>query len=161
MVTDTRQMFNQCKVLTSFRSYLPKLQSGGNMFSSCPQLKSFNCDMPELTSAAYMFGGCTSLTSFSNDVSKVSAGKYMFNQCSKLTSFSSDLPMLSDGTGMFNQCKLDKASALRVLNTIPAYTSGTHSLTLGMASALNGDADITAALTAASNKGWTVTTQYN
>lgn len=55
----------------------------------------------------------------------------MFYNCSKLTSFNSTLPALAYGQDMFYGCILDEASVLRILNSIPTYTSGTYKLHLG------------------------------
>ena len=131
------------------------------MFNDCKALTSFVSNLSSLTIGSSMFAACKALTSFGRYLYSLTGGNYMFYSCSSLQSFSSDLPSLTTGTFMFEDCILNKASALRILRTIPSYTSGTHKLTLGMAAALNGDADITAALTAASEKGWTVTAQYN
>lgn len=67
---------------------------------------------------------------------------------------------------MFYGCILDEASVLRVLNSIPTYTSGTHQLHLGKrtnfldsteVAALLGTTTPIAAKTNYSYKGWTIT----
>lgn len=152
-------LFHFCTSLSSFSSALPQLVSSENMFSYCTSLSSFGSALPQLKTATAMFFKCSRLSRFSVALPELTSARQMFHD-SSLSSFSSALSQLSDGTYMFTNCKLDKASALNVLNTIPAYTTGSHNLSLGMAAALNGDADITAALTAAQDKGWTVTAQY-
>jgi hypothetical protein len=62
---------------------------------------------------------------------------------------------------MFYNCQLNKESALRVLNTIPTYTSGYRSLTIGIHVDYKTDEEVAAAITAAKAKKWTVTTQWN
>lgn len=142
-------------------SDLTGLTDGRYLFYRWYKLLIFRIDLPYMTYGEAMFFGCVALRMFIGDISAVGYGVNMFDGCTSLTVFSSDLLALNYGNGMFNKCKLDKISILRILNTIPAYTSGTHSLTLGMDASLNGDADIAAALTAAREKGWTVTAQYN
>lgn len=84
-----------------------------------------------------------------------------FASCTSLTSFEADLPKLKSGAGMFNTCKLNKESALRILNTIPTWTSGTHALTIGIHIDHQNDEEVVAAITAAEEKGWTLTVQWN
>lgn len=120
-----------------------------------------------------MFAGCTKLTSFSGDISKLAGtssmngGSRMFWGCSSLTSFNSTLPKLSYGNEMFNNCNLDEASVLRILNSIPTYTSGVHPLTLGKNTNYQDSTDIATLLgttvpIAAGTykyKGWTIGVQ--
>lgn len=67
---------------------------------------------------------------------------------------------------MFKGCNLDEASVLRILNSIPAKTSGTHPLHLGHSTNYLNSTEIatllgtTTPIAAASNykyKGWTIT----
>ena len=62
---------------------------------------------------------------------------------------------------MFNGCLLNKESALRVLNTIPTFTSGSRTLTIGIHIDHQTDEDVLAAIEAAKAKKWTVTVQWN
>lgn len=90
----------------------------------------------------------------------------MFYNCSELTSFNSTLPALAYGQDMFYGCNLDEASVLRILNSIPTWTSGTHQLHLGKRTNYLNSTDIAALLgtttpiAAKTNyryKGWTIT----
>lgn len=90
----------------------------------------------------------------------------MFRSCSNLTSFNSTLPALAYGQDMFYGCNLDEASVLRILNSIPTWTSGTHQLHLGKRTNYLNSTDIAALLgtttpiaakTNYSYKGWTIT----
>lgn len=152
--------------LTSFSGNLPELTNANSMFFSCANLTSFSSNLPELTDGGSMFSRCIKLISFSSGLPKLSIGNGMFMMCTGLTSFSSDLPNLSTADNMFFYCKLDETSVLRVLNTIPTYTSGAHNLHLGkstnyinstaIATLLNTTTPI-AASTSYSYKGWTIT----
>ena len=114
-----------------------------------------------LTNGSSMFNKCTALTSFEADLSSLTKGDSMFYKCTSLTSFDSDLSSLTNGGGMFHLSKLNKASALRVLSSIPAYTSGTHSLTIGIHVDFKTDEEVLAAISAAESKKWTMTVQWN
>lgn len=72
-----------------------------------------------------------------------------------------NLKSLSNGKKMFYACQLDRDSALRVLTTIPSYTSGDHPLTVGIHVDHQSDEEVLAAIDAATAKGWTITTQWN
>ena len=60
-----------------------------------------------------------------------------------------------------NNTILNKTSALRVFNTIPPYTSGTHNLTIGIHVDHQADEEVLAAIEAAEAKGWKLTVQWN
>lgn len=85
----------------------------------------------------------------------------MFSNCT-LLGFYSPLPKLTTATGMFNKCLLDKESVLSILDELPTWTDGAaHAITLGIHIDHQNDADIDAAITAAEEKGWTVSVQWN
>jgi len=158
-LTKGNQMF-QSSGLQSFTGALPALQTALQMFDRCG-LRVFSVDLPELQSGSNMFIRCASLQSFSSYLPLMTGGGSMFSSCTALTSFAADLPSLSTGSNMFSSCKLDKASALRVLTTIPTYTSDTHNLTIGIHVDHQTDEEVLAAITAAEGKGWTLTVQWN
>lgn len=73
-----------------------------------------------------------------------------------------EFPSLSTtGSYGFTQSQLDKESALRVLNSVPAYTSGTHLMVIGFHVDLQTDDEVLAAIANAEAKGWTLTVQWN
>lgn len=112
-------MFCRCTNLTSWNVALPNLKQAINMFCDCSALKIFSSDLSNLTIGAYMFNGCSDLTSFSADLPKLTDGEDMFCDCSNLTSFSADLPKLRHAGNIFRGCKLDEASVLHILKSIP------------------------------------------
>ena len=154
---------------TSFNTDLPSLTDGYYMFDGCTNLESFSTDLSKLGEGECMFYNCSNLTSFSSDLSSLTYGYSMFLYCSKLTSFSSDLPNLKNGNFMFDGCKLDAPSVKNIIDTI---NTSLAEFTLGMGCnntetdkddfALEiGYTNMTALLAALSNKGWTITAQYN
>ena len=121
-------------------------------------------DLPKLTNGVYMFahdGEIRQIQRFAATLPKLEKGDNMFLAQAGLVRFESDLPALQSGTLMFSLGRLDKESALRVLTTIPTYTSGSHPLTIGIHVDHKTDEEVLAAIDAATAKGWTVTTQWN
>lgn len=139
---------------------LDTLEDGYYLQYGKSTLTSWDIPLPSLTNGYYMFNNCESLASFKGDLSSLTSGNYMFYNTS-LKSFESDLPALTTGAGMFGWCQLNKESALRVLNSIPEYTSGTHKLTIGIHVDHQTDEEVIAAITAAEAKKWTITAQWN
>ena len=85
----------------------------------------------------------------------------MFRYDTKFTTFEAALPALSSGSDMFSGCQLDKASALRVLTSIPNHSSGSHALTIGIHVDHQSDEDVINAIAEAEEKGWTLSVQWN
>ena len=146
--------------LTNFISDLSSLTDGYSMFLYCGKLKSWSTPLPKLTGANSMFY-FTGMQRWDVPLPVLSNGNQMFCQCTSLTSFSVELPKLSNGTGMFQGCKLDKESALCILNSIPTYTSGSHPLFIGIHIDHQSDDDVLTAISNAEEKGWTMTVQWN
>lgn len=161
-LTNGNSMFAKCTNLTSWTVNLPNLTNGYSMFNTCNGLTSWTVDLPNLTDGAYMFYYCKGLTSFAGDLSKLAGtsattgGSNMFSGCAKLTSFNSTLPALAYAKSMFQNCILDAASVLRILNSIPTHSSGTHELHLGKYTNYQTSVDVAAKLRTAG--GGTVTT---
>ena len=145
--------------LTSFNIELPMLISGQSMFQGAP-INYFNSDLPEMTMGSHMFFRAK-LTSFNTKLPKLNNGMAMFASVPTLSIFNVELPKLSDGITMFRDCILNKESALRVLNSIPAYTSGSHQLTIGIHIDHQTDDEVLEAIANAEAKGWTMTVQWN
>ena len=78
-----------------------------------------------------------------------------------MKSFESTLSALETGSLMFYMSQLNKDSALRILNSIPSYTSGSHPLAIGINVDLQNDEDVLAAISNAEAKGWKLTVQWN
>lgn len=77
------------------------------------------------------------------------------------TQFDFGLPKLQYGQAAFDFAAMNKDSALRILNSIPAYTSGSHPLTIGIHVDHKTDEEVLAAIANAESKGWTMTVQWN
>ena len=96
-----------------------------------------------------MFKNNTNLTTYVGTLSKLTDGQLMFSGCTALTTFCADLSSLENGTEMFAGCTLSEESIIYIVDSLPAYTEGTHTIGLGTA--------VPAELKAeAEAKGWTV-----
>ena len=110
---------------------------------------------------SYIFAGDGTF-SIDGEMPNLTNGEYMFHSYyTGLTSFTADLSALTNGHYMFHNRQLNKESALRVLNTIPSYSSGNHPLMLGIHVDHQADEEVLAAIDSATAKGWTLTTQWN
>ena len=162
---------------------MPKLKSEVILFRYDTALKKFSVDLPSLTTSSGLlqytsitefdrnfpllttwwgtFEGSSKLVRFLSDMSHADTCGYTFNGCSALEVFESDLPKLSNGGDMFYRTRLNKESALRILNSIPAWTSGSHPLTIGIHIDHKQDEEVLEAIANAEAKGWTMTVQWN
>lgn len=88
-----------------------------------------------------------------------------FRYCPKLTTIDAEFPSLSDVIptygGFATGAILNKESVLKVLTSIPAYTSGTHRLQFGVHVDHKTDSEVLEAIANAESKGWTLTVQWN
>lgn len=155
-------LFFGCSKLTALPAgmTLSNLVNGGRAYHSSAVKGRFG-----------MFNGCSSLIALPEGMTlpQLAYGEGMFLNCSSLTSLPEGMTLssLTDGMSMFNGCTLDAASVLRVLESIPIYTSGSHRLSLGKKATWVDDVDVAAALgttipIAARDytvKGWTITVQ--
>jgi hypothetical protein len=173
----------------------------GSSFYGQRGLKKWSVPVPNLTSAGWAFKnsgltewtvgfpamkgawgkssqifGDANLIRFAGDLSKLEEGAQMFWYVYGMTSFESTLSSLRSGSLMFTASRLDKDSALRILNSIPPYTSGKHPLLIGIHIDHKYDPEVNLALKKADinytptvelpeevteGKGWTVDVQWN
>lgn len=135
---------------------------GSSCFRESPNLEEFEFEAQKLTSMHAWFNNNYKLRRVSiNDVSKVTTGYQCYDNCYVLEEFPTVYPVLSDGELMFQGCRLKKQHAIEILNGIPAWSSGTHSITVGIHVDFKDDAEIAEAVASAEAKGWTVTVQWN
>lgn len=84
-----------------------------------------------------------------------------FSGSLQLREFEGDLISAAKMHKTFANCILNKESTLRILNSIPAYTSGNHPLGIGIHVDHKTDEEVLAAIANAEAKGWTLTVQWN
>jgi hypothetical protein len=104
-------------------------------------------DDANLVDGTLMFAK-SDIQTFVGSLGKLTNGTSMFAN-SSLTEFCADLGSLQDGTSMFAGCTLSEESIVFIVDSLPAYTTGTHTINLGTT--------VPAELKAeAEGKGWTV-----
>lgn len=121
------------------------------------------CDAPNVTKAHSAFPHMD-ITYFEGDWHNVTNADYLFHRdwvSKNVLTLKTTFPALSTGVSMFRGYALTKESALRVLNSIPAYTSGSHRITIGIHVDNQTDEEVIEAITKAEAKGWTITAQWN
>ena len=181
--SNTDKLFNYSK-LSKWSAELPNLTSCRNAFKGIAGLTEWTVGFPALKGGTYLqIFETRYLKKFSGSLDNLTNGHMLFWYCTVLEEFSSDLPSLSTGGAMFHYTKLNKTSVLRILNTIPSYTSGSHQLDIGIHIDHKYDPEINFALKMADgnyeplnlpideetgeflepteSKGWTLTIQWN
>lgn len=151
-----------------------------SVFEGCSSLQAFISDLSHVRVASRMFKRCTRLSDFqaTNGLDKLYYAEEMFSGCTSLTIFDEELPILVKGDGMFSRCKLNKASVLKIVNSLKGQTDtygGADNdgvITLGINSSLKTDQDILNALgissavrsatfTAKNGRKWKVKIEWN
>lgn len=164
----------------------PRVKSINYLLPSCPNLKKARICAPEITTANWVLlyaynleelefvGGLNKAT----DVSYMLFGRDRLMKLEAWTTplpsaqsinfafmglrrFEVELPSAVSLNGSFDRCQFDKGSALRILNSIPAYTEGTHACLIGIHVDHKTDDEVLAAIANAEAKGWTLTVQWN
>lgn len=118
-------------------------------------------NLPNATDINRVCNYCFQLEELRGNLNKAIGGEAAFYRCEKLRVFEVELPSLSNGKYWFNSAQLNKDSALRILNSIPSYTSGDHPLVIGIHADHKTDEDVLDAIANAKAKGWTLTVQWN
>lgn len=80
---------------------------------------------------------------------------------SPIESIECDFPKLRTGTFSNANGILNKESVLRICNTIPSWSSGSHPLKIGIHIDHQQDEEVLAAIANAEAKGWTLNVQWN
>lgn len=126
--------------LSELYVYAPKVNSIGLMFSSAFVLEEI---MGEFGAEATSLDGA-------------------FSRCYKLQVFPTYYPKAASAAGMLNECRISAESAIAILDSMPTWTDGaSHPITIGIHIDHQNDEEVIAAVTAAEEKGWTVTVQWN
>ena len=141
---------------------LANLAWGGNYSPEMP-IKYLDCDAPKvkLTNPGFVHNCQPEWAR--GDWSGVENGMWMFGAGHKRALYNVEMvfPKLHTGDAMFEGAILNKESVLRILGSIPSYTSGTHKLTMGIHVDHQTDDEVLAAIENAEAKGWTLTVQWN
>lgn len=160
LITSARYMFWFTGLRQTKDNY-PNITSANGMFEQCTLLTTSSAKFPSATAIESTFNGCVRLCSFYGAFPKGTYGLNVFYNNYNLSIFDADLPSLTNAQNMFNGTILNKTSVLRIANSIPTYTSGTHNIIIGIQKSLETDEEVLAAIELIKSKGWTVTTQWN
>ena len=121
----------------------------------------WEADIPKAKDVNAIFNRCYSLHTVKGNFESVENGYEFCYLCSGLKVIDATFPKLSDGRGFATSAKLDKVSALRIFNSIPAHSSGSHQLAIGIHIDHKTDEEVLAAIAAAEAKGWTLSLGWN
>jgi hypothetical protein len=150
--------------ITKFAIDLPKLTDWGEMLGGCPKLVEIRCNLPKCIAFGNGVRNSSKLEIFDGYMQKVTDATNAFNGCS-LRVFTSPLPALIAGSSMFHNCALEKEYAINILSSLQTATSATSAwnwkITIGIHIDNQNNEEVLAAISDATAKGWTVTTQWN
>ena len=162
--------YNNTNFTTFVTDSLDDVESAVNAFYKT-KMSEWKYNLSSLQNAENMFKNCSNLVTFIGDLSSLKNGSSMFSS-SSLRTFQSPLTKLEIGDGMFSGCRLTPQSVMFILDSVPTQMSGEHKLGIGIACANTEDAKNVFAEQAGyndwqtmtdyvTNKGWTVTWQFN
>lgn len=156
-----------CPKLKRVKLHAPNATSLDSCLANCPLVESWDvvADWENVTKFNYCFK-FKAITSWDIPLPKCSEMVWQ-SFTSSFTSFNVELPALQSGHDAFTACTLDKPSVLRICNSVPSVVLdesdqyGIGRLGLGINIAHQDDAEVLAAIDAATAKGWLVTTRWN
>lgn len=113
-------LFQNCSSLESFTGNLVNLEIMLAGFSGCNNLREFNSPLPKLKIAGFQGPVISSqvLDEFAVDLPELRSGNMLFS-CPNLSKFTGIVPKLMSGNRMFFRTKLDAASVMYILFSIP------------------------------------------
>ena len=177
LVTSADSLCSDNRTMTSWKNPLPNVKHLANSFSiyttDVGQLTSFEVPLPNVTNGNQVFQNRSELTEIKYPIDEdgncihESGKEQATDEEGNLLYNYLTLPKLSTATNMFNNCRLDRPTTISILSSLPAYTSGTHELTMGTHIDNKAEAETegtelhTLINTTVPNKGWTLTMQYN
>ncbi len=157
---DVWQIFTSKSKVKRLCFSAPKMKDSGEI---CEQnnVEYVEIDVPNCWRLRWAVWRCAKVEEIRVNAPNLTNATLFAENCTNLKKFEGNIPKLSAAEGMFYGCQLDKASALGVLDNLPAYSSGSHAITMGIHIDYENDAEVLAARDNAEAKGWTVTVQWN
>lgn len=140
-----------------FWAYLPKIKTAKSL-CEVSSYKHVYLYMPECTRIDWFLYESHNVVTVEGNFDAVTH-LHVSNFSSKMKHWRIALPSLSSSSGLIGT-QLDKESALCILNSIPAYTSGSHTIQIGIHVDLKTSEEVLAAIANAEAKGWTLTVQW-
>lgn len=130
-LTDGRFMFSFCKFET-FNMEYPELTNGQAMHENNTSLLRSRVVAPKMTMAQDFFKGSSKMVYFEGDWSAVTNAIGAFYNCPMTEGADVELPSLSTGNNMFYNSRTNKATVLKICNSLPTWTSGSHPIQFGI-----------------------------
>lgn len=151
--------------LTYCRLNAPMATTVYTVASYTGKLKEIEVSTPKVITAQEYFYRAYSLETVTcpeGNFDNVTNAQMMYRECRALKDFPLSYPSLKTAGSMFDGCQITGAQTIAILNSIPTWTDGaSHPITMGIHIDHQNDEEVVAAITAAEEKGWTVTVQWN
>ena len=157
-------MFRECNVEFSNPNAFPVLTNADRMFHQAIVTLPEDMDFSHVTTAVGMFNGANLQTyTFPGVWTALQNATHLTRNStrSQFSRLNSGFPSLQTGLEMFPYSQFDKESALLLLTSLPAYTSGAHPLQVGIHVDHQIDEDVVSAIAEVEAKGWTLTVRWN
>lgn len=170
-LTSSTNVLSSNNSLKKANLYMPSISgwAAGSALSSCNNLTEAYVYAPNIAGIEGTFYNCPKLKKVSGELKSVIVGHSAFLnspieileiEFSKLDR-AEKFAMSTKGNTSASAPRLNKESALRVLNGIPSFTSGSHPIALGIHVDHQNDEEVLEAIANAEAKGWTLTVQWN
>lgn len=157
--------------VTKIKVTAPKAANCASIFKSMSNLVEAYIEAPVCTTVSGAgiaaggnwggFGLNNNLRKLTTIMPKLSDGTYFAQSSKGCIEWYGDISSVTTLNGGFDDWKMDKASIHRLSENLPAYTSGSHPVRIGMDKNLQNDPEVLADLEAITRKGWTLTRQWN
>ena len=163
------QIFTSASKVKRLYFSAPKVTDSGEICET-NNVEYVELNVPQCTRLRWAVWRCSKVTEIQVNAPLMTQAQMFAEGCTRLRVFRGSLSKLTDGSNMFHGCQLDKESVLLILNSLPAYTSGSHPITIGIHIDYETDPDVLSAIALADiaqtpvaegGKGWTVTVQWN
>lgn len=140
---------------------LPEATNLGDTFNAS-KLERIKLNLPKSAGLTGTFYNAKSLTwaevQLKNQYPTQLVGS--FRECTALTHVRINLDHMNSSGWLFENCQLDKESTLHVLQQLRIFTSGTHTLSIGIHVDNQNDEEVLAAIAEAEAKMWTLSVQW-
>ena len=168
-MTNQYRLFSTCGLSGEVDYHFPISKNTCSELLYKTQIEKANVSLPTATAIGYLVAGSKKVKEVSGYFPKATDGFNFAYECRNLRVVNAEFPALQKGDGMFISCQLDKASALRVLNSLPAYNAANYYnywngygyFDIGIHIDHQNDEEVIAALAAVKAKDWKLTVRWN
>lgn len=169
-LTSSTNVLSNNSSLKKAHLYMPSINgwNAGGALCNCANLTEAYIFAPNIVGIEHTFCACPKLKKVSGELKSVIVGhgaflnspieilEIEFSKLDRAERFAA-----STNGNSATAPRLNKESALRVLNSIPSFTSGNHPIVLGIHVDHQNDEEVLAAIANAEAKGWTLEVQWN